>query len=115
MIIQWSVISLILIVLLHYLYSFFQMTLTIPKIKDLVNRPACAYKEIYETINNDHQTSDTKNNNPINPDVNNSISSGQNQSMKDELKSYLTNLSSAVPTSMNNVSSFEYENVYSSY
>ena len=115
LIIQWSVISLILIVLVHYLYSFFQATLTIPKIKDLVNRPACAYKEIYETINNEHQSTDTKKNNPINSVINNSIPSGQNQSMKDELKSYLTNLSSATPTSMNNISSFEYTNVYSSY
>ena len=115
LIIQWSIISLILIVLVHYLYSFFQTTLTIPKIKDLVNRPACAYKEIYETINNDNQHKNTNtNSNQVNT-MNSSNSSNQNQSMKDELKSYLTNLSSATPTSMNNISSFEYANVYSSY
>jgi hypothetical protein len=122
LIIQWSVISLILIVLVHYLYSFFQTTLTIPKIKDLVNRPASAYKEMYETINNDNLSTKMNTTNSVNSinsinSVNsiNSGSSNQKQTMKDELKSYLTNLSTATPTSMNNVSSFEYANVYSSY
>ena len=50
LILKWTLISLILIMLVHYLYSFFKTTLTVPKIKDLVNRPAGAYKEIYETI-----------------------------------------------------------------
>lgn len=109
LIIQWSVISLILIVLIHYLYSFFQTTLTIPKIKDLVNRPACAYKEIYETINNEHHNTNTNN------ITTNSIPQNKNQIMKDELKNYLTNLSSSAPTNINNISSFEYANVYSSY
>lgn len=111
LIIQWSIISLILIVLVHYLYSFFQTTLTIPKIKDLVNRPACAYKEIYETINNDLQPTNTN----ANSVTSNPMPQNKNQNMKDELKNYLTNLSSATPTSINNVSSFEYANVYSSY
>ena len=115
LIIQWSIISLILIVLVHYLYSFFQTTLTIPKIKDLVNRPASAYKEIYETINNEHQTHNKNNNvnNKYNSDSSPPISTNQN--MKDELKSYLNNLSSNEPASASNISSFEYGNVYSSY
>lgn len=117
LIIQWSIISLILIVLVHCLYSFFQTTLTIPKIKDLVNRPACAYKEMYETINNDNLSKNTNTNSNSQTNVmgSSSSSSTQNQSMKDELKSYLNNLNNAAPTSMNNISSFEYANVYSSY
>jgi hypothetical protein len=70
-ILKWSIISLVLIMLIHYLYSFFKQTLTIPKTKDLVNRPADAYKKIYETIGNQQET---------------------NQQMKDELKNFLTNL-----------------------
>jgi vacuolar-type H+-ATPase catalytic subunit A/Vma1 len=98
--------------LIHYLYSFFQTTLTIPKIKDLVNRPASAYKEIYETINNDNHNHDydKKYNHNISSNIN-----SNNQNMKDELKSYLNNLSSSAPTSINNVSSFEHINFYSSY
>lgn len=130
LIIQWSIISLFLIVLIHYLYGFFQTTLTIPKIKDLVNRPASAYKEIYETINNDYHSGNNKvsqlnKNTNTNSNANknnytqNSESTNQpsstNQNMKDELKSYLNNLSNAEPASANNVSSFDYGNAYSSY
>ena len=126
LIIQWSIISLFLIVLIHYLYGFFQTTLTIPKIKDLVNRPASAYKEIYETINNDYHsgnnkdsqlnknTNTNKNNYPQNSESTNQPNS-TNQNMKDELKSYLNNLSNAEPASANNISSFDYGNAYSSY
>ena len=37
-IIQMSVISLVLIILIHYLFTFFKTNLTIPKVKDLVNK-----------------------------------------------------------------------------
>lgn len=115
LIIQWSIISLILIMLIHYLYSFFQTTLTIPKIKDLVNRPASAYKEIYETINNENKSLNTANSSNQNTRNSTNTNSSSNQNMKDELKSYLNNLNNIVPTSMNNISSFEYGNAYSSY
>ncbi len=55
--IQWVTVSLLLIVLVHYLYSFFKSTLTIPKIKDLVNKPAERYNEIYTTIQNGKSSS----------------------------------------------------------
>ena len=48
--IQLIIIYLLLILLVHYLYSFFKNTLTIPKIKDLVNKPSERYNEIYKTI-----------------------------------------------------------------
>jgi hypothetical protein len=116
LIIQWSIISLILIILIHYLYSFFQTTLTIPKIKDLVNRPANAYKEMYETINNDNDNTIHANHNEPNKDKPiNSNGSNSNQNMKDELKSFLTNLNNSEPSTMNNISSFEYGNLYSNY
>ena len=44
--IQWTVISLVLIVLVHYLYSFFIDTLTVPKVRDLINKPVERYNEI---------------------------------------------------------------------
>ena len=47
---QWIIISLVLIMLIHYLYSFFKNTLTVPKVKDLVNKPTERYNEILETI-----------------------------------------------------------------
>ena len=44
-------ISLLLIALVHYLYGFFKNTLTVPKVKDLVNKPAKRYDEMFEMIN----------------------------------------------------------------
>lgn len=151
LIFQWSIISLLLILLVHYLYSFFQTTLTIPKIKDLVNRPANAYKEMYETIN--HINTNTPNNDNINNSSNNSNSKyntnnqinvsdntkkSNSQSMKDELKNFLSNISNNsgdindINNNVNNngmnnmndtrlfndtnvISSFEYSNNFNSY
>lgn len=45
-------ISLSLIVLIHYLYVFFKKTLTVPKVKDLVNKPAKQYNEMFDVMNN---------------------------------------------------------------
>ena len=42
--------SIIIICLIHYLYIFFKQNLTVPKIKDLVNRPEQKYKEIYQSL-----------------------------------------------------------------
>jgi hypothetical protein len=36
--------------LIHHLYDFFQGTLTIPKTRDLVHRPAARYEEMLSTI-----------------------------------------------------------------
>lgn len=49
-IIQISFISLLLIFLVHHLYSFFVSMLTIPKIRDLVNSPVEKYQHIFDTI-----------------------------------------------------------------
>ena len=49
---KWGLISFTLIFLIHYLYTFFMNTLTIPKIKDLVNKPNEKYKDIFETLQN---------------------------------------------------------------
>ena len=43
---QWTIISLILIMLVHYLYSFFINTLTVPKVRDLINKPTERYNKI---------------------------------------------------------------------
>ena len=40
-----------LITLIHYLYRFFKDTLTIPKVKDLVNTPRNDYAKMYASFN----------------------------------------------------------------
>ena len=86
-IVQWVVISLILIMLVHHLFSFFKNTLTVPKIKDLVNQPSQLYKEIEETLissdrNNTVQLSSANTNNNL-----------DTKEMKDELKNFFDELS----------------------
>ena len=51
-IIKWTVISLTLIFLIHHLYMFLLNTLTVPKIKDLVDKPNEQYRDIFATLNN---------------------------------------------------------------
>ena len=45
-IIQQIIISIVLIISIHYIYIFFKNNLTIPKTKDLVKRPIEQYKQI---------------------------------------------------------------------
>lgn len=49
-IIQITIISIILIFLVHYLINFFTSTLTVPKIKDLVNTPTQRYDSMFNVI-----------------------------------------------------------------
>jgi hypothetical protein len=113
-IIQISIISIIFIFLVHHLLLFFKSTLTVPKIKDLVNSPTQKYQNIYDTIsnkNNSYSTVDllpsnnyTSSDNPsdyipsdyIPSDYTSSdyipsddLNSFKKKSMKDELKNFL--------------------------
>ena len=94
-IIQISIISIIFIFLVHHLLLFFKSTLTVPKIKDLVNSPTQKYQNIYDTISNKNNsystidllpTSDV--NYPLEPDFLKEINI-EKKSMKDELKNFL--------------------------
>ena len=53
-IIKVSILSFILIFLLHYIYSFFISTLTIPKVKDLVTLPQQKYDELFNSLHLQH-------------------------------------------------------------
>lgn len=56
-VIQITVISIILIFLVHHLINFFKATLTVPKIKDLVNSPTQKYENIYNILKKNSKTS----------------------------------------------------------
>tara|TARA_X000000368_G_C22989908_1_gene693878 strand:- start:636 stop:950 length:315 start_codon:yes stop_codon:yes gene_type:complete len=73
-IIQQTIISIVLIISVHYIYIFFKNNLTIPKTKDLVNKPTEQYKKIYSSLNKSKENT---------------------KEMKAELKSYLKTLSSS--------------------
>lgn len=102
-IIQITIISIILIFLVHHLIHFFKTVLTVPKIKDLVNSPNQKYKNIYETISHNHfhkyENDVDMNINKINytledilpPNTNTStiIDTLNNNNMKKELKNFI--------------------------
>ena len=90
-IIQISVISIIFIFLVHHLLMFFKTTLTVPKIKDLVNSPNQKYQNIYDTISNSNEkytNIDLLPNENFSNNISN-ISNNESVTMKNELKSFL--------------------------
>jgi hypothetical protein len=103
-IIQISIISIIFIFLVHHLLCFFKTTLTVPKIKDLVNSPSKKYQQIFDTISNGNDSNANANANSYteldllpsatdaetNINTNNNANKANNaNSMKNELKHFL--------------------------
>ena len=104
-IIQISIISIIFIFLVHHLLGFFKSTLTVPKMKDLVNSPVKKYQDIFDTITNTNANAKTNYNKylpddnfnddsdtPINENTYTSIDllpTDNTKGMKDELKMFL--------------------------
>jgi len=72
-IIQTTILSIILIALIHYIYIFLKENLTTPKIKDLVNKPMEQYNDIYNDLER--------------------VQENNNVDMKGELQNYLKTLS----------------------
>ena len=54
-----TIISIILIFLVHYLLIFFKTNLTTPKIKDLVNAPTQKYDAIFNAMNHNVSSEQT--------------------------------------------------------
>ena len=70
---QTTIISIIFIFLIHHLINFFKTTLTIPKVKDMVNAPISKYENMYKTMNSSSA----------------SLKTNQSDDMKNELKNFL--------------------------
>lgn len=85
-IIKTSIISLVLIYLVHHLYDFFIKNLTTPKVKDLVNQPQDKYKEILKKMNSADNIDAPKVSHGDKVKTN-----AQDESMKLELKNFLSN------------------------
>ena len=112
--IKWIIISLTLIALLHYLYSFFKNALTIPKIRDLVNKPNESYNEIMNTIKTSQASAH----------AHATATAYNNDSMHDELKNFLSELkkpknsddNSSINNNNNNtIESSTFSNTFSTY
>jgi hypothetical protein len=131
-IIQISLISLIFIFLVHHLIGFFKTTLTVPKIRDLVNSPSQKYKNIFDTINtnmsmstisltdsnsnsNSYTAIDLLPSSPSQTYTSPSLDDSTKDMMKDELKSFLKkqlNTNDSNSTFPNN-NSFQNNNYFS--
>lgn len=91
-IIKVSILSLIFIFLLHYLYSFFISTLTVPKVKDLVTLPQKKYNEMFDSLQQQQQQQIQLQR--INGNNENSVNTST-QSMKEDLIHFLKDLGSS--------------------
>jgi hypothetical protein len=100
-IIQITIVSIILIFLVHHLINFFKSTLTIPKIKDLVNSPNQKYENMYNIIKSGSTSSNSNSNSNSNSSSSNYGSTTTDYTlidllpkqcdvnMKNELKNFL--------------------------
>ena len=95
-VLQVTVISLCFIAVVHYLYIFFKTTLTVPKVKDLVNRPQQQYEELFKGITHTSINNSTNNNTTSISELPSLLEPhDQNRdqtAMKDELKQFLKKL-----------------------
>ena len=92
-IIQITIISIVLIFLVHYLFNFFKSTLTVPKIKDLVNSPTQKYENMFNIISKNNFDANIDNNLNTNyeytiKDLLPKQENNMNSDMKSELKNY---------------------------
>jgi hypothetical protein len=110
-IIQITVISIILVFLVHHLINFFKATLTVPKIKDLVNAPTQKYENMLNIIKNN--SNDSFNEYKI-IDL---LPKSDEPSMKNELKSFLKKQLNApsLGTDISALDSMTQVNSYSEY
>ena len=122
-IIQITIISIVLIFLVHYLFNFFKSTLTVPKIKDLVNIPNQKYKNMYSIISKNNEIFNNDNSNNENQHnytdidllpkldtefIPNTDSNSTSDSMKNELKNFLKKQLKEPSTDISTLNSSKY-------
>lgn len=93
--IKTVIISIIFIFLIHHLIEFFKNTLTVPKVKDLVNVPTQKYEHILNILSKNTSGDNKYSNNIENLNSNINLSTNINNlpvvgdDMKSELKKFL--------------------------
>lgn len=111
-IIKVSTLSFIFIFLLHYLYSFFVSTLTVPKVKDLVTLPQEKYNEMFHSLQKQQQQLQSMQRSTTND--NSTVTS--NKSMKEDLIHFLKDLGSDANSGLiSNYNNLNNLNAFDSY
>ena len=123
-IIQITIVSIILIFLVHHLINFFKSTLTVPKIKDLVNTPTQKYENMYNIIkqkSNTYKNEDYTHEDYTHKDYTliDLLPKKEETTMKNELKNFLKNQLHNSPkdggTEISALDSMTISNSFSSY
>jgi hypothetical protein len=111
-IIQMAIISIVFIFLVHHLLSFFKTTLTVPKVKDLVNSPSQKYQHIFDTLS--QKPSKPRNESYTNiDDLVTETETPTPSSMKNELKHFLKKQLNSDDNSSMNVMGFDsYDTIF---
>ena len=127
-IIQTTILSIIFIFVVHYLINFFKSTLTVPKIKDLINSPTQKYENIYNIISKNESINIVDSTNIS--DLNNIIHAVDNnldfkieyadakpdtESMKNELKSFLKKQMNPTTANVSGVDAYSNSSNMNSY
>ena len=90
--------SLSLILLVHYIFNYLQASFTVPKVKDMINRPNEKYESIMKVVNSYQSGNINSNANPhANPDT--------IPDMKNELDSYINEINSNKNENINSINS----------
>lgn len=88
-IIQVIIFSIILIFLVHHLILFFKSTLTVPKIKDLVNTSTQKYESMFNVISNKDNLNNYSSLESKDYSILDLLPKSEDTSMKSELKNFL--------------------------
>lgn len=112
-IIQMSIISIVFIFLVHHLLYFFKSTLTVPKVKDLVNSPSQKYQHIFDTLQKSSSNANNLSYTNIDDLVPKEEEKETSSSMKSELKNFLKKQLNSNDNSSMNVMGFDsYDTIF---
>lgn len=98
---QHIVLSILLIWIVHKTFRYFKSQLTVPKVKDLVNKPMTEYGNMYRSMEmevNDYSKEADKN-------ISLQEQMVQKKEMKNKLKEFLANVTDRPDLSISNFSS----------
>lgn len=97
----WATVSLVLIILIHYLYTYMKNTFTVPIVDDAVMKNKKRYEDMFNQVSipvRKEISDGNKDNSVLLPDPDIVDTPNINSSMKDELQSFLNTLNNTVTT-----------------
>ena len=108
--IKITIISIILIFLVHHLISFFTSTLTVPKIKDIMTSSSQKYELIYNIISKQNAPLHDENHNMYNKTTSIDLlpNASSDDNMKLELKNFIKTQMNHTEMGTTNIADIDY-------